>query len=138
MFLLVVGYLWVVRRQRREAVRVIVSVAAAGIFSVILKELFDLPRPFEEHDTEALAGLALGGGFPSFHTALAFALATNVTFHQKHVGVLLLIAAGLVGIGRIFAEVHYPVDILFGIVIGIAIAVLVESLYIPTVRPRKK
>jgi undecaprenyl-diphosphatase len=53
--------------------------------------------------------------FPSYHTAGVFVLALVVLFDWRKFGIILLVPAIIVGIARVFAGVHYPSDILGGI-----------------------
>lgn len=128
---LVLFYFWFVSKQKAETIRIFLSVFFAALISLILKYSFFYPRPFEVNQTTALAGLAASPSFPSFHTAIAFAAATNVTFHRRSMGIVLFFVALVIGFGRILANVHYPVDIFIGIVVGVVIAVFIETLYIP-------
>lgn len=127
MLLVVAAYFLLVERSKGELVKLLVTVSLAGFFAFVLKELFNEPRPFVVHGTEPLAGLAMLSSFPSLHSALAFSAATKVTFRRKFLGILFLIMAFLVGLGRVMARVHYPIDILIGVVVGVSAAGVVES-----------
>lgn len=120
-------YLWVVEKERGIALKVMMSVVVAGVLAVVLKELFMLPRPFAIEEKSAMAGLTALSGFPSFHSALAFSAATTVTLRKKNFGIILMILAGLVCVGRVMANVHYPVDVLAGVIIGVMVASLVYN-----------
>lgn len=120
-------YLLFIQKNRREALEVLLSVIIAGIASILLKELFSEPRPFLMSTKEPLAGLDYMSSFPSFHTSLAFAAATTVFYRQKTLGTILLIIGLIIGIGRILANVHYPIDIAFGILIGVLTALFFEQ-----------
>lgn len=108
-----------------------VTFAAFGAFviALILKELYVVPRPFIFSATEAKAGLALLSSFPSAHTAISFAVATTITLHQKRFGVLAFMVASLIGVGRVLANVHYPIDIIFGILIGVTSGMFFDSVH---------
>ncbi len=58
--------------------------------------------------------------FPSAHTSTAFALATGIAFAMPEYGIAAYLLAALVGFGRMAAGVHYPTDVLGGIVLGTA------------------
>lgn len=57
--------------------------------------------------------------FPSGHTALAFALAMVLFLYNKKTGIAAFAVAFLVGLGRILMGVHWPLDVLGGIGVGI-------------------
>ena len=67
--------------------------------------------------------------FPSEHTVIAFALAVTVFMHDRKVGWVFLICAILIGIARVIANVHYPIDIIGGAFLGTIVAVLVEKIH---------
>ena len=61
---------------------------------------------------------------PSTHTAWAFAAAASVWMYFKKPGAVLLAVAALIGFSRMYLFVHFPTDVLFGAVLGAALAVL--------------
>ncbi len=133
-FLLIIlafSYFWFFKEEKKEALRVIFSVLIAGSLAIFLKELFNLPRPYAVDNLTPLAGLRQLSGFPSVHSALAFSVATSVSLRKKSFGLLLIVLAIIIGLGRILANVHYPIDVIFGVVIGVIIAVFIEQLRFP-------
>ena len=63
--------------------------------------------------------------FPSDHAALFFCLATILFFISRRAGVLALLHAFvLVCLTRVYLGIHYPTDILAGILIGVGFASL--------------
>ena len=51
-----------------------------------------------------------------------FAAATALWCFHKTTGVLALVLAALIAFSRLYASVHYPTDVLAGMLIGIALA----------------
>lgn len=119
-----------VERKTEVALHVLMSVIFVLIFTIILKELFAVPRPFLAEGEEAYAGLTHFSSLPSTHTAVAFVLATSVALHQKRLGVFLFTIASLIGIGRVMANVHYPIDIIVGLLIGVLTGVIFNQIHL--------
>jgi undecaprenyl-diphosphatase len=83
-------------------------------------------RPFVSFNTGRLVNPFSEKSFPSDHTAVAFALAASIFFFDKKLGVVLMILALFVGLGRIYAGVHYPFDVLGGILVGVLSAAFMK------------
>lgn len=67
-----------------------------------------------------------GYSFPSGHAAFYFALSMAVYLYNKKLGVILFVVSLIMGIARIYAGVHWPSDILGGIVVGVITALVVN------------
>lgn len=57
--------------------------------------------------------------FPSGHTGASFAVATVVACLCPPIGPAALIYASLIGLSRLYLLVHYPTDVMAGVIIGI-------------------
>jgi len=64
--------------------------------------------------------------FPSGHTssAFTFAMAITMVLKKKGVAIASFIFAFLMGLSRIYVGVHYPTDVIVGVVVGILYAVI--------------
>ncbi len=56
--------------------------------------------------------------FPSGHTSAAFAAAMTLWMFYPKWGLPILIFAGLMALSRLFLFVHFPSDVLFGMLLG--------------------
>lgn len=100
------------------------------INNMILKNLVGRVRPYE-----VVEGLRLliekqhDWSFPSGHTASSFAAAVVIVRNlPKWFGIPLMILAVLIAFSRLYVGVHYPTDVLVGLISGTAIAVLTQFL----------
>lgn len=122
---IVVGMvLLVVPRTRKCGVAVILSyMISFAIGNEWLKDLIARPRPCAVDETVALI-VKKPSSFscPSVHTYLAFSSAMAIYHYYKKAGIGVFIFAALVGFSRMYFFVHYPTDVLFGAVLGIATA----------------
>lgn len=131
LYIAVILYLWFVKKSKEEALHILLSGGVTALVALAIKETFGIPRPYILEGTIALAGYSVRtASLPSIHAALAFALATTVFLHQHKLGFALLIIAGLISVGRVVANVHYPVDIAFGVVLGAAVALIFEKIHL--------
>ena len=64
--------------------------------------------------------------FPSCQSATAFAAAVVLVYGSPGIGVLALLAATLIGFGRMATGVHYPTDVLAGALLGSLVGVIVH------------
>ncbi len=112
-------------KKYKEFLSVFFSSFLAYFFSVLLKNFFHTARPFLIlPDVQALF-LENSHAFPSGHTAFFSALAFALFFINKKVGYVFIGFALIIGIARIMAGVHFPIDILGGFVLGTGVSYLV-------------
>ncbi len=89
------------------------------VITELIRFLYYRPRPFLEHQEVFELLQKNSSSFPSGHSAFFFALATMLFFYNKKLGSLFFISALLMNIARVTAGIHYPSDILGGMIIGI-------------------
>ena len=104
------------------------SAALAYVAAFVIHHLYDRPRPYEAHDIRHPWASSTDASFPSDHTSLSFAIAFAVLMFDPIAGVLFLLVAALIGVGRLFIGAHYPGDVAAGAVVGLVAALVVVRL----------
>lgn len=99
------------------------------INNIILKNLVARTRPYEV--VEGLTYLVKKPSdfsFPSGHAGCAFSAAC-IMFRRlpKRYGVSALVLAIFISLSRLYVGVHYPSDVLFGVISGIVISYAAEA-----------
>lgn len=117
--LIILYFLYIVRKHRHELVLFIGVMVGSPILNMLLKGLFERARP-EFHRLVEISGYS----FPSGHAMTAFTFYGIFTFLLwRHIPVVwgrtvLLLFSGImivgIGISRIYLGVHYPTDIIGG------------------------
>jgi len=72
--------------------------------------------------------------FPSNHSANIWALSLIVGYLYANVKTYFIILAILISISRVYIGVHYPLDIIFGAIIGISVSSLLIKIYQKLIR----
>lgn len=96
-------------------------ILARGIVATAFHYFYHHPRPFVFYSFTPLFGES-GSSFPSGHATWFFALALVVWFANRKWGWWFLALTTLMGIARVYAGVHWPMDIVGGAAIGLACA----------------
>jgi len=89
--------------------------------NLVLKNLIARPRPFQvDPSIRLVIPPPREYSFPSGHTMNGFAAASALWHERRRAGALALALAALIAFTRLYFCVHYPTDVLGGIVIGCA------------------
>ena len=132
------GQIWVIvgialcffRKTRRCGLAVLLSyilVYLVGQFG--LKDGIARARPCHVDQTvELLVKRPTSYSCPSTHTAWAFAAATSILLYFRKSGICVMLVAALIGFSRLYLFVHFPTDVLFGAVLGIALAFITVTI----------
>jgi len=112
----------------------VIVILTAAVFawalSRAIKYSYPYPRPFIALDD--VTKLINHGGidsFPSGHTTFFSAIATALYFYHKKIALFYALGALLIGISRIVAGIHWPLDVLVGYALGGITAVFVYYTY---------
>lgn len=110
------------KRQWIQLTYLFATLAVSFLLIQVAAHLYVDHRPFVDHHLTQLVAHAAGTSFPSDHTtattAIAFGLLLFTRF--KKIGLTVLACAILIGFARIFVGIHYPIDILGGLLTGLA------------------
>lgn len=113
-------FLIVPKTRKAGCISIIAILLSYYLNDSVIKSLFARPRPFQViPDLVTVINPPYGYSFPSGHTASSFAAA--FAFYRnlpKGGGIPALILASLIGLSRIYVGVHYPTDVLFGVLSG--------------------
>jgi membrane-associated phospholipid phosphatase len=110
--------------QRFQAYyRVLLAGLTAYLVAKLVGSIYqpDALRPFEQLGVEPGASYLDNPGFPSDHMLFVTAIVAAVWFETrlKKTAILLAFLAVLVGVGRILALVHSPLDVIGGVVFAL-------------------
>jgi len=120
---------------------VVIEVARWGYFG--LKAVFERPRPHWSHPAAHAGGWSFPSGHATASAALAgIAIVLAIMFcptRQQRARVITtaVVVAASVGLDRILLGVHYPSDVLAGLVLGATVTLLTLAVFDPLPRPRR-
>ncbi len=127
--LMVLG--WWQARRRGDAVAMaaalwapLATLVAVGINQPIV-QLVAEPRPYTAlSGILVLADQSSDPSFPSDHAVMAGAAACALFVVSRRLGEVAVVAAVLLAFARIYIGAHYPHDVVFGLGLGVAVAVI--------------
>jgi len=125
---------WFLRQPKEKKKEMIVfgAVAFPLIYAVakLIAMFYYNPRPFVvEPLLHPLIPHEPDNGFPSDHTLLGSAISTVIYSFSKKISILSWILTILVGLSRILAGIHHPIDILGSIIISILVGLIVYHVF---------
>ena len=128
------GILWialalmffVIKKTRLMGWSMIQALAFEGIISeLIIKNLVQRQRPFlYRPEIDTIVNRPTSFSFPSGHTCTAFACSTVIFCFNKKLGIVSYIVAVLIGFSRNYFFIHFPTDVLCGMLEGIVLGLL--------------
>ena len=107
---------------------VILAVALTTIIGEgIIKHIVRRSRPFQDKEEKLLINKPITYSFPSGYTASSFAaLAVFLQMNGK-LGLIVSPIATLIAFSRVYLKVHYPTDVIFGMLLGFTCGITVVS-----------
>ncbi|MDF4251518.1 phosphatase PAP2 family protein [Streptomyces sp. WMMB303] len=102
-----------------------VAALIALALNIPIRGLVERPRPFLEHKSvEPLVAGKTDFSFVSDHATLTMAIAVGLFMVQRKPGLVAIALALLEGFCRVYMGVHYPTDVIGGLALGTAVALL--------------
>lgn len=142
------GMIWILsgvamlcfKRSRKCGWLLLLSMAVCYILGNLgIKNLVQRARPCTIDPTvQLLIPHPSEYSFPSGHTLHSFAAATMIFFHYKRTGILALVLASLIAFSRMYLFVHFPTDILGGIILGVLAAAAVFYLSVKSAERKRQ
>jgi undecaprenyl-diphosphatase len=116
---------------RMVGYRVVISLILTAIVGEgIIKHLIRRSRPFIEINQGALLiSKPISYSFPSGHAASSFSVAGVFIIQNSDMSIYITSLALLIAFSRLYLKVHYPSDVLIGIVLGLSCSIAVCSLF---------
>jgi len=133
------GLIWILisivllinKKYRKVGILCIVAIILTSIAGEgILKNIIHRPRPFSEApEMQLLIAKPTTYSFPSGHTASSFAAAYVISKGIKKLTLPVFILAALIAFSRMYLFVHYPSDILGGLLLGLICAKITMAFF---------
>lgn len=125
-YLIIFSYLFIIllfftgqRRDRKALLLTAGGLIIGAIITFLIRLFYQQPRPFVTFPINPLINKVDLLSFPSTHTLTMAVVAFSFYFYHSKFAPLLIFFLIWVGFSRIYVGVHYPLDILGGLIVGI-------------------
>lgn len=128
--ILLVVALWFAVDSRLARKVFFVTICSTGLNGIV-KNIAQVPRPFDKGITPVRKETATGFSFPSGHTQNFSTYSTlfAIKFKKLWFSVLVAVCIALVAFSRLYLGVHYPSDVIVGVTLGVGMAFLGNYLF---------
>ncbi len=118
-----IAFIYWLRLDQQNKIKFLVFIIMTGVVAIVLAKIgaamFYDARPFVSDHLVALMPHAADNGFPSDHTLLSATIAMAVYYFSKKLGLVLFGLAIIIGVSRVLAHVHHPIDIIGSLIFAI-------------------
>jgi len=110
----------IIKKEKKLALLMTAGIIAGAMVTFPIKYFFERERPYEQiNSTRLIAPTEFDPSFPSGHTEMSFLAATIASkFHPEYRKYLYAFSI-IVALSRIYVGVHFPLDTIGGVIIGI-------------------
>lgn len=115
------------KHYRLEGYMVISSLLLTTIVGEgIIKHIIRRVRPcMKTNELTLLISRPITYSFPSGHAASSFAVAGIFIMLNRDISIYIIILAFLIAFSRLYLNVHYPTDVLTGIILGLLCSMII-------------
>jgi undecaprenyl-diphosphatase len=124
-----------VLRDRMGALQLLAASAGAGILTLVTKDMIERVRPAEAQQLIVVSGFSYPSGHSVATSALYLTIAIIAGRNVEHSGaraaIFLAVSAVLIMVGasRVYLGVHYATDVISGILLGAAWALVLAGVF---------
>lgn len=132
------GLFWIIlavillffRKTRRAGVTMGIALLVGFICgNLLLKPLTARIRPYDfDLSISLIIPPESEFSFPSGHTLASFEGAVSLWLYHRRAGVCAIILACLIAFSRLYLMVHYPLDVICGVILGVIFALIASKL----------
>ncbi len=129
-WMLFAGYMLFSKPDRNNGILLFLELAiGVCLASLILKPITKRSRPFwiKTEVVPIIKKTPSDYSFPSGHTLASFISATFITMTAPHLAIIAIPLAILISFSRLYLYVHFPSDVFFSMLLGIAIPLVSYS-----------
>ncbi len=144
-FLLLFFLIYLLARSWKRNLWIVGGALFAGIFAryvlvEAVRRIVPRLRPFHllTEEINLILPYKESLSFPSGHISFFFAVSTVIYLENRKMGIVFYCLSFVMGISRVFAGMHWPLDVLVGALLGIIVGIFVEELIRYFKRPSKK
>ncbi len=128
-----IGFIWIaaailmlgIKKYRKTGITLSIGLLGGVITgNLILKNLVTRERPcWINNSIQMLVAVPQDYSFPSGHTLSSFVAAVVIMHADKKLGITAYIIASLIAFSRLYLYVHFPTDVIAGILLGTIIGI---------------
>ena len=122
-------------KEKKAFILAILALPITVLIIMGIHLFFVEPRPFVTYHFTPLYPFNPDASFPSRHASFIAVIAISYIYFKSMWAALFLIFMLWVGISRIYVGVHYPVDIIGGIIVGI-ISLIISKIILNSLKSK--
>jgi len=110
--------------SKRVGIILSLTIFVSLFTNTLIKDIFQILRPFKAYDMTSIVDQS-GYSFPSGHAqhSFTFWISLSLFLRNRWFWLFSIVMILLVGFARMYSGVHYPLDVLAGWIIGLALVV---------------